>query len=92
MTRPNPSQPPLTSTENGPTEESFEHSMERLSEIVERLESGDLPLEASLQLFEEGILLAKASQARLDAAEKRVEELLSIDDDGRPVVRGMDPE
>jgi exodeoxyribonuclease VII small subunit len=85
MTRPNP-------PEHSPSEESFERSMERLSEIVERLESGDLPLEASLQLFEEGILLAKASQARLDAAEKRVEELLSIDDDGRPVVRGMDPE
>jgi exodeoxyribonuclease VII small subunit len=71
---------------------SFERSMERLSAIVERLESGDLPLETSLALFEEGIVLARASQARLDAAERRVEELLAIDDDGKPIVREMDPE
>jgi exodeoxyribonuclease VII small subunit len=71
---------------------SFERSMQRLSAIVERLESGDLPLEDSLELFEEGIVLARASQARLDAAEKRVEELLAIDDQGKPIVREMDPE
>lgn len=66
---------------------SFEDSVKRLTEIVERLESGDLPLEDSLRLFEEGIQLARSSQARLDAAEQRVEELLGVDENGEPVVR-----
>jgi exodeoxyribonuclease VII small subunit len=57
--------------------------MRRLTEIVQTLEQGDLPLEDSLRLFEEGIKLARHSQARLDAAEKRVEQLLSVDDKGR---------
>jgi exodeoxyribonuclease VII small subunit len=71
---------------------SFEDSVKRLSEIVERLESGELPLEDSLRLFEEGIQLARASQARLDAAEQRVEELLGVDESGEPVVRRHESE
>lgn len=70
----------------------FEDSIRRLSEIVETLESGELPLEESLKLFEEGVKLARTSQATLDLAEKRVEELLSIDEHGNPIVRHMDPE
>ncbi|MCA9593462.1 MAG: exodeoxyribonuclease VII small subunit [Myxococcales bacterium] len=73
-------------------EPSFEQSVARLGEIVEQLEGGDLPLEKSLQLFEEGIKLARVSKARLDAAEKRVEELLAIDEDGNPIVRELETE
>ena len=62
---------------------TFEVAMRRLTEIVQTLEQGDLPLEESLRLFEEGIKLARLSQARLDAAEKRVEQLLTVDDKGR---------
>ncbi len=68
---------------------SFEDSIRRLSEIVDTLEGGELPLEDSLRLFEEGVKLARASQATLDRAEKRVEELLSVDEDGNPVVREL---
>ena len=75
-----------------PEEPTFESSIRRLGEIVDKLEAGDLPLEESLQLFEEGVKLAKSSQARLDAAEKRVEELLGIGDDGEPVVQEVDSE
>ena len=71
-------------------EASFEASLERLSAIVERLEGGELPLEESLSLFEEGVKLARAAQACLDSAEKRVEELLSIGADGAPIVRVLD--
>jgi exodeoxyribonuclease VII small subunit len=78
--------------EPSPPEASFEDSIRRLSEIVSRLEDGDLPLEESLRLFEEGVRLARASQSRLDAAEKRVEQLLAIDDAGKPVVRELEPE
>ena len=71
---------------------SFEQSVARLSTIVEQLEGGDLPLEDSLRLFEEGVRLARASQAQLDAAEKKVEQLLGIDETGTPVVSEFEPD
>jgi exodeoxyribonuclease VII small subunit len=63
---------------------SFEDGIKRLSEIVQTLERGDLPLEESLRLFEEGVGLSRASQERLDTAQKRVEELLGFERDGKP--------
>jgi exodeoxyribonuclease VII small subunit len=63
---------------------TFEQAVKRLSEIVQALEKGDLPLEESLRLFEEGVKLSRASQGQLDAAQKRVEELLGFERDGRP--------
>lgn len=62
---------------------SFEDAVKRLAEIVQKLERGDLPLEESLRLFEEGVGLSRASQEKLDAAQKRVEELLHVDREGR---------
>ena len=73
-------------------EGSFEDSVRRLGEIVERLESGELSLEESLVLFEEGVKLARASQSKLDDAERRVEQLLGIDNDGNPVVTELESE
>ena len=64
---------------------SFEDAMTRLSAIVEELEGGELSLEHSLRRFEEGIKLARKSQARLDAAEAKVEELLGFDAEGTPL-------
>ena len=75
-----------------PEAPGFEEALKRLTAIVERLESGDLSLEQSLSLFEEGTRLSRSSQAQLDSAEKRVEELLAIDAAGQPVVRELDPE
>ncbi len=69
---------------------SFEAAIQRLAAIVEELESGEHPLEESLRLFEEGVLLAKSSQRTLDAAEKRVELLLEISEDGTPIVEELD--
>lgn len=73
-------------------EVSFEAAIERLSQIVEALESAGLPLEDSLKLFEEGVQLARKSQARLDNAERKVQELLAYDDSGKPIVEEFDPE
>lgn len=67
----------------------FEDAIARLGEIVESLEGGDLPLEQSLKLFEEGVRLARSAQTTLGNAERRVEELLSIAD-GEPVLRTLD--
>ena len=71
---------------------SFEDSIRRLSDIVETLESGELPLEESLRLFEEGVKLARSSQSTLNQAERRVEELLSVDDAGNAVTREIELE
>ena len=64
-------------------EASFEQSMARLAKIVEQLEKGDLPLEESLKLFEEGVKLSRSAQERLDSAQQKVEKLLSVDAQGK---------
>ena len=78
---------------HGPEATDFEASIQRLGQIVEALEEGELPLEESLKLFEEGVHLARKSQKVLDDAEQRVEQLLSVDDEGNPIAREIqDPE
>lgn len=69
---------------------SFEDAIKRLSDIVQTLERGDLPLEESLRLFEEGVALSRASQDKLDGAQKRVEELLGFERDGRARTKPFD--
>lgn len=64
---------------------TFEASLEALERIVQQLENGDLPLEKSLELFEQGIKLSRECQERLSQAERRIEILLR-DNQGRPVV------
>ena len=59
---------------------NFESSLKELEEIVEQLEAGDLPLERSLELFEQGVKLSRDCQQRLDEAERRVEVLLKNTD------------
>ncbi len=68
---------------------SFEASLEALEQIVHQLEGGDLPLEKSLELFEEGIRLSRQCQERLNQAERRIE-LLLRDSQGRPVVSAFE--
>lgn len=63
------------------TKKTFESSLKELEKIVEQLEGGDLPLERSLELFEQGINLSRDCQKRLDEAERKVELLLK-DSDG----------
>ena len=57
-------------------EKKFEAALSRLEEIVSELESGELALEQSLKLFEEGVKLARICNARLEEAERKVEILL----------------
>jgi exodeoxyribonuclease VII small subunit len=61
----------------GGEEMSYEDSLERLEQIVQRLESGQLPLDESLRLFEEGTNLTKLCQKRLTEAELRIERLMA---------------
>lgn len=55
---------------------SFEEALERLESIVRRLESGDVPLEEAIELFQEGMELARHCSGKLDAVERRIEMLL----------------
>jgi len=56
--------------------ERFEDALSKLEKIVAKLEEGDVPLEDSLKLFEEGIRLSRLCNQKLDEAEKKVEILL----------------
>jgi len=62
-------------------EKKFETALARLEELVQELEKGDLPLEQSLRLFEEGIKLSRICNKCLEDAERKVEILLK-DKDG----------
>lgn len=53
----------------------FEASLERLEKIVDTLEEGELSLEESLKIFEEGVSLTRSCQKALDEAEQRVKQL-----------------
>ena len=69
---------------------TFEASLEALEQIVRQLESGDLPLEKSLELFEQGIRLSRECQDRLNQAERRIEVLMR-DNQGRTVTSPFEP-
>jgi exodeoxyribonuclease VII small subunit len=58
------------------TEKKFEEAMERLENIVESLESGDLSLEESLKIFEEGMKLVNFCSKKLEEAEQKVSMLI----------------
>ena len=58
-------------------EHTFEDSIQRLEEIVADLEGGEIPLEETLKLFEEGVKLSRYCRKKLDEAEKRLEILLT---------------
>jgi exodeoxyribonuclease VII small subunit len=54
---------------------SFEAGLAELESVVKQLESGDLPLEKALELFEKGVQLSEACRKQLEEAETRVEVL-----------------
>ena len=70
---------------------SFESSLEELERIVRELEQGELPLERSLELFEQGVKLSRECQDRLNQAERRIE-ILMRDSQGRSVARPFESE
>jgi exodeoxyribonuclease VII small subunit len=69
----------------------FEKSFQQLEKIVQRLESEELPLDESLQLFEEGIRLSRFCHQRLEEVEKKIE-LILADAKGQPVTEPFEDE
>ncbi len=77
-------------------EPTFEQALAQLDEIVQKLERGELPLEESLRLYEEGIRLSRLCHGKLEEAEGRIEMLLKDargepvrDRQGRPLTRPL---
>ena len=68
------------------TDLKFEDCLARLEQIVSALETGNLPLEDSLKVFEEGVTLARHCSRYLDDAERRIE-VLTKDEGGAPRLR-----
>jgi exodeoxyribonuclease VII small subunit len=73
------------------TDKTFEACMKRLEEIVQQLEGGEMPLEDSLCVFEEGMKLAAFCSRKLEEAEKKVA-LLIREQDGCLVEKPFEPE
>ena len=59
---------------------SFEDALRALEDIVRKLESGEVPLDATMDLYERGEKLRKHCQARLDAAQLRIEKIVAGED------------
>ena len=72
-------------------EKTFEEAMERLEEIVETMEQGEIPLEESLKMFHEGTALVQACSKLLDEAELQVKKIATAAD-GSPVEEDFDHE
>jgi len=70
---------------------TFEASLKELEQIVTKLEEGDLELEESLKLFENGVRLSRECRERLTNAERRIEVLMK-EADGSLSLRQIDDE
>jgi exodeoxyribonuclease VII small subunit len=58
------------------TELSFEQAMEKLEQIVNRLENGDVPLEQAIELFQDGMKLSHLCGQKLEVVERKIETLM----------------
>ena len=71
---------------------SFEEALRALEDVVRRLEGGEVALDDSIGLYERGEALRKHCQARLDAAQARIERIVAGPDGQAPTVAPFDPE
>jgi exodeoxyribonuclease VII small subunit len=69
----------------------FEKNLSRLEEIVKKMEKGELGLEESLKLFEEGVKISRVCQTELTQAEVQVKKLLSFDSKNTPITEDFNP-
>lgn len=79
---------PEPAADESPSELSFEDALKRLEEIVRTLERGEAPLDKSIELYQEGDKLKRHCEARLKAAQARIDQI-AFGSDGNP--RGVTP-
>ena len=77
---------PAPDTSPADAASNFEASLNQLGDIVTRLESGSLGLSESIDAYERGVALLRRLHDELAAAEERVNVLVRIDDEGRPIL------
>lgn len=65
----------MSTGKKNPPKHTFEQSLRRLEEIVEKLEQGDVPLEDSIKMYEEGLALSKECVEKLTQAELKLKRL-----------------
>lgn len=70
----------------------FEKKLNRLEEIVQKMEKGDLPLDEALKFFEEGVKLSRDCHAQLTKAEAQVKKLVGFDADGKALTENFKSE
>ena len=71
--------------------QTFEEKIERLAQIVRSMERGDVALEESLKLFQEGTQLVRSCSQLLDNAQLQIQKVLTAPD-GSPVMEDVDDE
>jgi exodeoxyribonuclease VII small subunit len=74
---------PEAQTDQSSSDLSFEDALKRLEEIVRTLEKGEAPLDQSIELYQEGDRLKRHCEARLKAAQARIEQI-AFGSDGKP--------
>jgi exodeoxyribonuclease VII small subunit len=67
----------------------FEKKLKRLEEIVQKMEKGDLALDESLKIFEEGVKLSRECHQKLSEAESQVKVLVGFNDKGQAVTENF---
>jgi exodeoxyribonuclease VII small subunit len=67
---------------------TFEEALKRLEEVVDTLETGEVPLEAAIDLFQEGMKLSQLCGQKLDKVEQQIETLL--EEDGKLVAKPIE--
>ncbi|HHY73096.1 MAG TPA: exodeoxyribonuclease VII small subunit [Bacillus bacterium] len=65
---------------------TFEQAMKSLEDIVGKLEEGDVPLEAAIAYFQEGMSLSKICHEKLQYVEKQMEQILGEDGEMKPFI------
>lgn len=70
----------------------FEKKLTRLEEIVQKMERGELSLEESLKLFEEGVKLSRDCHTQLSKADAQVKKLVGIDSKGQAITEDFNTE
>lgn len=65
----------------------FEKKLDKLEKIVQKMEAGELSLDDSLKMFEDGVKLSRECHEQLDQAEQKVQLLLEVDDSGEALTQ-----
>ena len=80
----------MAKTDKNDDQPSFEESLEQLEGIVHELEDGNVDLQQSLARYEQGVKLLRQCYQILEKAERKIEVLKAVDEEGQPIVEPMD--